>query len=148
MNVGVGIVVDDVPDVAMEVEVDPGLVLDLESVPDLVAAPEVARLRSRSRSPTPAVLCGVCREKVPSHVLLRCGHALCGICLGQLERHQDDRCPFCRAFIEMSFVFKYLVGVLVPIQLSLWLKILAEQQPPTGAAAGISHIVPGHVVYH
>lgn len=120
MDVGVGIVVDDVPEAAEEVVIDleqapqlePEVVIEemipLEPLPAPVAvaaqdavAP-APKARARSRCPAPAVLCGVCRENTPSHVLLRCGYALCSDCLTQLERHDDHRCPFCRAFIERA----------------------------------------------
>lgn len=35
-----------------------------------------AHARARSRSPAPPLFYGVCRENAPSHVMLRCGHAL------------------------------------------------------------------------
>ena len=42
-----------------------------------------------------AFKCQVCLENDYDHVLVPCGHPICGTCLGHLAKPR--KCPFCRA---------------------------------------------------
>lgn len=100
MDVGVGAVVheDEVPDAVQEVVVDvePAPLLELATQPAIQTQPQ----------PQPEhelhLRCGVCRENEPRLVLIPCGHVLCSDCINQLEREQQNQCPFCRAFVATT----------------------------------------------
>lgn len=118
----VGIIVEDVPNVAVEVNIEPeqvpelepeammgeGISLECDQVPVPVAPPVkviTPMHTEHSRSPPPVVLCGLCKENLPRHVLLRCGHALCSTCFDQFEQQpaaKDNQCPFCQAIVEST----------------------------------------------
>ena len=70
------------------------------------AGAEVARLQERLGQATAAaaeaqgmVACGICQDAEVDHVLVPCGHTICGGCLGRMTREQ---CPFCRKQLQQK----------------------------------------------
>jgi len=49
-----------------------------------------------------AGMCQICLCNRVSHVMSPCGHTICGICLGKMQR---NKCPFCRANINTRTKF-------------------------------------------
>lgn len=68
------------------------------------AEAEVTRLQERLGQATQAaaeaqgmVACGICQDAEVDHVLVPCGHTICGGCL---QRIAQDKCPFCRKGLQ------------------------------------------------
>lgn len=117
MDVGVGIVAEDVPDVADEVEIaiepqvileeplevqepsrpaSPGVVANNPHIDNMLAAPEPESPQQRGN--VGVLLCNICLESAPTLVLIPCGHILCVAC----DNNIALTCPFCRSAISST----------------------------------------------
>ena len=86
------------------------------------SAAAVARERDRSAALSAeletlrvdAFLCQICQAREITHVLVPCGHTLCGGCLGRIvgqARANQRRCPFDRQPFTSSIPFRKPGGI-------------------------------------